>query len=333
MRRAPAARAAQPGRSWRCGSNYSAGREVGEDRRGRRRLGRGGCGVCSTAGLAARTLCSGPTHRGRGRSTRPGDRRRRRLSARRREHRARRRLFTCPESVAAAAGPSGDRGSRHGGGSRRPLYVVGGYGPGSAARNTAFAFHHGHGRRCPRCPRRAPRAVLRSSETNSMSSAASRVRAGSPATHSRSTSRRRAGRRSVVRGLASTSARPRSAAGSTSSPDGRAGSTPTRTSSRHSTRAADGGGRFPECRASAAAPRRRRWADGCSPPEARSPEERSEPCTRTRRHPAVDATPRMRTSRHGLGLVGWRGRAYALAGGPQPGLTVSGANEVLRLGS
>lgn len=43
--------------------------------------------------------------------------------------------------------------------------------------------------------------------------------------------------------------------------------------------------------------------------------------------------PRMRTSRHGLGLVGWRGRAYALAGGPQPGLTVSGANEVLRLGS
>jgi N-acetylneuraminic acid mutarotase len=42
--------------------------------------------------------------------------------------------------------------------------------------------------------------------------------------------------------------------------------------------------------------------------------------------------PRLRTSRHGLGLVGWRGRAYALAGGPRPGLTVSGANEVLRLG-
>jgi hypothetical protein len=42
--------------------------------------------------------------------------------------------------------------------------------------------------------------------------------------------------------------------------------------------------------------------------------------------------PSMRTSRHGLGLVGWRGRAYALAGGPKPGLTVSGANEVLLLG-
>jgi hypothetical protein len=36
--------------------------------------------------------------------------------------------------------------------------------------------------------------------------------------------------------------------------------------------------------------------------------------------------------RHGLGLVGYRGRAYALAGGPQPGLTVSGSNQVLRLG-
>jgi N-acetylneuraminic acid mutarotase len=35
---------------------------------------------------------------------------------------------------------------------------------------------------------------------------------------------------------------------------------------------------------------------------------------------------------HGLGLVGYRGRAYALAGGPRPGLTVSGANQVLRVG-
>ena len=42
--------------------------------------------------------------------------------------------------------------------------------------------------------------------------------------------------------------------------------------------------------------------------------------------------PRLRTSRHGLGLIGWRGRVYALAGGPKPGLTVSGANESLRLG-
>lgn len=35
--------------------------------------------------------------------------------------------------------------------------------------------------------------------------------------------------------------------------------------------------------------------------------------------------------RHGLGAVFWEGRAYALLGGPQPGLTVSGAVEVLDL--
>ena len=42
--------------------------------------------------------------------------------------------------------------------------------------------------------------------------------------------------------------------------------------------------------------------------------------------------PNLPRPRHGLGLVGFRGRAYALAGGPQPGLTVSGSNQVLRIG-
>jgi N-acetylneuraminic acid mutarotase len=42
--------------------------------------------------------------------------------------------------------------------------------------------------------------------------------------------------------------------------------------------------------------------------------------------------PNLPRPRHGLGLVGYRGRAYALAGGPRPGLTVSGSNQVLRLG-
>src|SRR5215210_6645300 len=41
--------------------------------------------------------------------------------------------------------------------------------------------------------------------------------------------------------------------------------------------------------------------------------------------------PNLPRPRHGLGLAGYRGRAYALAGGPQPGLTVSGSNQVLRL--
>jgi hypothetical protein len=42
--------------------------------------------------------------------------------------------------------------------------------------------------------------------------------------------------------------------------------------------------------------------------------------------------PNLPRPRHGLGLVGYRGRAYALAGGPTPGLSVSGSNQVLRLG-
>ena len=50
----------------------------------------------------------------------------------------------------------------------------------------------------------------------------------------------------------------------------------------------------------------------------------------TRRWRRLPDLPR---PRHGLGLVGFRGRAYALAGGPQPGLTVSGSNQVLRVGS
>jgi hypothetical protein len=39
----------------------------------------------------------------------------------------------------------------------------------------------------------------------------------------------------------------------------------------------------------------------------------------------------MRTPRHGLGGVARQGRIYALEGGPQPGLTVSAANEFLDL--
>ena len=42
--------------------------------------------------------------------------------------------------------------------------------------------------------------------------------------------------------------------------------------------------------------------------------------------------PDLPTPRHGLGVVAYRGRVYALAGGPQPGLFVSAANEYLRIG-
>ena len=41
--------------------------------------------------------------------------------------------------------------------------------------------------------------------------------------------------------------------------------------------------------------------------------------------------PDLPTSRHGLGVVAIGTRVYAVAGGPEPGLTVSGANEYLDL--
>jgi hypothetical protein len=39
----------------------------------------------------------------------------------------------------------------------------------------------------------------------------------------------------------------------------------------------------------------------------------------------------MRTPRHGLGVVAFGSSVYAIAGGPQPGLHVSAANEFLTL--
>ena len=45
---------------------------------------------------------------------------------------------------------------------------------------------------------------------------------------------------------------------------------------------------------------------------------------------ALAAPPRPPSPRHGLGVVAHAGRVYAVAGGPQPGLTVSGAVESVR---
>jgi non-specific serine/threonine protein kinase len=43
--------------------------------------------------------------------------------------------------------------------------------------------------------------------------------------------------------------------------------------------------------------------------------------------------PDLPTPRHGLGVVVLGGRVHAVGGGPEPGLTVTGANESLRVGS
>jgi hypothetical protein len=44
---------------------------------------------------------------------------------------------------------------------------------------------------------------------------------------------------------------------------------------------------------------------------------------------AWTALPDLPTPRHGLGVVALGGRIWAIAGGPEPGLTVSGAVESL----
>jgi hypothetical protein len=41
--------------------------------------------------------------------------------------------------------------------------------------------------------------------------------------------------------------------------------------------------------------------------------------------------PDLPTPRHGLGVLGFAGRVYVIAGGPTPGLSVSDANEYLQL--
>jgi len=48
---------------------------------------------------------------------------------------------------------------------------------------------------------------------------------------------------------------------------------------------------------------------------------------------AWTALPDLPTPRHGLGVVALGGRIWAIAGGPQPGLTVSGAVESMPVSS
>jgi hypothetical protein len=42
--------------------------------------------------------------------------------------------------------------------------------------------------------------------------------------------------------------------------------------------------------------------------------------------------PDLPTPRHGLGVAALAGRVYVVAGGPMPGLSVSGANESIAVG-
>ena len=325
---APAARTAQPGRSWRCGSNYSAGREVGEDRRGHRRAwsravwrlqhNRLGGPPCSDPAPRSRPLrsarrspswaafCAAARTPGaptptpcRNRWRRPPD---------------------LPVTVdhAMAAGVAGR------------LYVVGGYAPGSVARNTAFAFHHGHWTPLPSMP--APRArdgaaivgdklyVVGGVEVGPAGPRRIRIRLRDgtldhvPRAKASRAPRRGRARRPGLR-------RRRTDARARHQPGHRRGVRPAQ-------RTVAGDSRVPGKRGGTAAA-----AVGGRLLSAGAKGRRNDP-NRVRllaRDSTVDAAatdadvpPRSRPGR-----LAWP-RVYALAGGPQPGLTVSGANECWR---
>ena len=214
------------------------------------------------------------------------------------------------------------------------LYVVGGYGPGSVARNTAFAFHHGHWTPLPSMP--APRAAGGAAIVGGKLYVVGGVEAPGRLACDAFAFDFETARWTTIRGprprehlgAAALGGRVYVVAGRTGGLDtnqdivealdprsGRWQAIPRVPGKRGGTAATAVGGRLlsaggEEPRGTirtvyAYSPSTRRWTQ----------------------------LPGMRTSRHGLGLVGWRGRAYALAGGPQPGLTVSGANEVLALSS
>ncbi|HEU4943102.1 MAG TPA: kelch repeat-containing protein [Gaiellaceae bacterium] len=214
------------------------------------------------------------------------------------------------------------------------LYVVGGYAPGSVARNTAFVFRRGRWAALPPMP--APRAAGGAAIVGGRLYVVGGVEAQGRLAREAFSFDLAAARWSTIRGP-----RPREHLGAAAL-DGRvyavAGRTGGLDSNLDVVEAFDPRGArwravppVPGKRggtAAAAVAGRLVSAGGEEPGGTISTVYAYSPSTRR----WTELEP-MRTSRHGLGLVGWRGRAYALAGGPQPGLTVSAANEVLRLGS
>ena len=277
---APAARTAWLGRSWRCGSNYSAGREVGEDRHRRRRLGRGGVAFAAQPAWPARPVRS------------PAPRSQPRRSGGRSPSSA---ASCAPVRTPGAPTPTparnrwrrsdlpGHRRSRDGGGSRRPPAWSAGTGRDRdratrRSRSTtaldAAAVDACAARR-RRCSDRRREALRRRRRRGAGPAGPRRLRLrlrdrtldDVPWTEaSRAPRCRGAGRPRVCGRREDRRAR--------HEPGHRRGIRPAeRTVAGDSPRAGE----------SAAAPLRRPSVDGCSRPEARSPEERSEPCTPTRR--------------------------------------------------
>jgi N-acetylneuraminic acid mutarotase len=215
----------------------------------------------------------------------------------------------------------------------KELYVVGGYGPGSVARNTAFVFRAGRWVSLPSMP--APRAAAGAAVANGKLYVVGGVEApGRLATDAFALDLNRR-RWTLIAGP-----RPREHLGATAvgstvfAVAGRTAGLDTNTDLFESY---DAGAnrwralpRVPAARggtAAASVAGRIVSAGGEEPSGTIRTVFAYNPTTR--RWTQLASLPR---PRHGLGLVGYRGRAYALSGGPQPGLTVSNSNQVLRLG-
>ncbi|HEY7705592.1 MAG TPA: kelch repeat-containing protein [Gaiellaceae bacterium] len=213
------------------------------------------------------------------------------------------------------------------------LYVVGGYGPGSVALDRAFAFHHGHWTELPSMP--AARAAGGAAIVGGKLYVVGGVEAPGRLARDAFAFDFETARWSVIRGprprehlgVAALGGRVYAVAGRTAGLDSNLDVVESFDPRSGRWRAV---ARIPGKRGGTAATAvaGRLLSVGGEAPQGTIPEVYAySPTTRRWRQ-----LPRMRTSRHGLGLVGWRGRAYALGGGPRPGLTVSSANEVLRLG-
>lgn len=212
------------------------------------------------------------------------------------------------------------------------LYLVGGYGPGSVALSTAFAFNHGRWTPLPAMP--APRAAAGAAIVGGKLYVVGGVEAPGRLAQEAFAFEFQTARWTSIRGprprehlgAAALGGRVYAVAGRTGGLDtnldvvesfdprsGRWRAVPPVPGKRGGTAAAAVAGRLVS-------------AGGEEPGGTIATVYVYSPVSRR-----WTQLPRMRSSRHGLGLVGWRGRAYALAGGPQPGLTVSGANEFLAL--
>ena len=233
-----------------------------------------------------------------------------------------RRLADLPASLDHAAGASANG----------RMYVIGGYGADRKPQRSVFVLEGG--RWLGLAPMPDGRAAAAAGDRERPSVRARRAqRASSPRARCI-----RAHARNAAMGAypgpprASIWRPPAREAASTRSAVAPPGSTRTRRASRPTTPGRGPGAGSPRCRARAEARGRPRSAAASSRSAVSSLPARSGRCTpTTSRSSAGRACPTSRTPRHGLGVVAENGRIWVLAGGPVPGLTVSGAVESLRV--